>query len=484
MQLKDLFHGYETVEIHGDSSIDIRSIVYDSRKVTPGSLFIAIRGFTADGNSFVSEAIRKGAVAVLTENPTSLSNAVVVNVYDVRKAMAHIADGFYGSPQKALIMIGITGTNGKTTTSHMVKSIFDTCGMNCGLIGTIHHIVAGKTIKSVNTTPESVDIHSFLARMVEARQNACVMEVSSHALALSRVNGIDFRVAAFLNLSRDHLDFHVELKNYLDAKCMLFSNLSGDSTAVINRDDPHADHIIALSRRSHILTFGTMESSDIHPLSMKLETNKTAVVLKTPMSEMAFTFSIPGRFNVLNAMAATGIGLACGFPKDIIIRGLESIKPVKGRFEIVDEGQDFTVIVDYAHTPDALERMLTSAREITRKRVISVFGCGGDRDRGKRPLMGETSSRLADLTVITSDNPRTEDPHDIISDILKGITLKEKCEIISDREEAIKKALEIAHPGDTVVIAGKGHEDYQIIGNKKHNFDDTEITRLLLKAMR
>ena len=484
MKLSELISDLEYSEIHGDPSVDIAEIVYDSRKVSPGSLFAAVKGLTADGNTFVPDAIKKGAAAILTESAAAWNDTVVVRVPDVRKAMALVSGRFYNSPQKELVMTGVTGTNGKTTTSYMIKSIFDAGGMDCGIIGTINHVVAGKKIQAVNTTPEAPDIHSFLARMVKARQSACIMEISSHALALSRVYGIQFRAAAYLNLSRDHLDFHGDLETYLETKSILFANLPGDSTAVINRDDPCAEHIITVSRGANILTFGECEGCDIRPVTIDIQTDKSLVALSTPAGEMKFSLPVPGRYNVWNAMAAAGIGLACGFPKEVIIRGLETVEMVKGRYEIVNEGQDFTVIVDYAHTPDALERILLSARELTQGRLVSVFGCGGDRDKGKRPLMGEISARLADYTFITSDNPRTENPDEIISDILTGVPSPENCEVVSDREEAINKALTFARSGDTVIIAGKGHEDYQIIGTEKRHFDDAETARRILREMK
>jgi UDP-N-acetylmuramoyl-L-alanyl-D-glutamate--2,6-diaminopimelate ligase len=319
--------------------------------------------------------------------------------------------------------------------------------------------------------------------MVDGGQTACSMEVSSHALSLSRVYGIQFRAAAYLNLTRDHLDFHGDFKGYLDAKSILFSELPGDSTAVVNRDDAFADHILSVSRGANTLTFGESVASDIRPLSTELTPLYSDVALATPSGEMVFRLPIPGRYNISNAMAAAGIGLACGFPVDVIVRGLETVETVKGRYETVNEGQPFAVIVDYAHTPDALERILRSAREITTGSLIAVFGCGGDRDRGKRPIMGGIASREADFAIVTSDNPRTEDPEAIIADILEGIEKRGSYEVLPDREEAIRRALEAARPGDTVVIAGKGHEDYQIIGTERRHFDDSETARRILRTM-
>lgn len=484
MKLSELVSIMPAALTSGGTEAEISSIEHDSRRVKPGALFFALRGYTADGNAFVPDAVRKGAAAVVTDDSDlTEQGAPIVLVPDARKAMALAADRFYGSPQNSLVMTAVTGTNGKTTTTYMVKSIFDAGGFSCGLVGTIRHIVGGETVQSANTTPEATDLHSFFARMVEKGQSACVMEVSSHSLALSRVYGIRFRAAAFTNLTRDHLDFHGDFKAYLDAKSILFSGLSGDSTAVVNTDDPAAGHIMSVSRGSNILTFGFEGEPSIRPIEMKLGAAGSHVSLATPSGTISFDLNLPGRYNVANAMTAAGIALACGFPGEVVGQGLSALKSVSGRFQTVDVGQDFTVIVDYAHAPDALERVLAAAREITRGRLISVFGCGGDRDRGKRPMMGDISTRIADHTVVTSDNPRTEDPLSIIDEILAGIGDRSKCESIPDREAAIRRALELARTGDVVVIAGKGHEDYQILGTKKIHFDDAETARRILMEL-
>jgi UDP-N-acetylmuramoyl-L-alanyl-D-glutamate--2,6-diaminopimelate ligase len=485
MTLGELTNGLAIARMTGDPQTRVTAVEHDSRKVRPGSLFIAVKGFRTDGNIFIPDAVRKGASAVMTDDPEIADNSIpLVLVPDARKAMALAADRFFGSPRKSLVMTAVTGTNGKTTTTYMVKSIFDTAGFGCGLIGTISHIVGGETIKSSNTTPEATDIHAYLARMVSKRQSACVMEVSSHSLVLSRVYGITYRAVAFTNLTRDHLDFHRDFGAYLAAKCILFSDLSGDSTAVINADDPSAFHIMNVSRGGKILTFGFGEECSIHPVSYELGPRGSKVDLATPVGPVAVELFLPGRYNISNAMAAAGIALACGFPGDAISKGLAALKSVPGRFHSIDEGQDFAVIVDYAHAPDALERVLCAAREIAKGRLISVFGCGGDRDRGKRPLMGGISTRLADFTVVTSDNPRSEDPLAIIGEILEGIADRSRCEVIPDREAAIRRAVGMALPGDVVVIAGKGHEDYQIVGANTIHFDDVETAERILREMR
>jgi UDP-N-acetylmuramoyl-L-alanyl-D-glutamate--2,6-diaminopimelate ligase len=408
-----------------------------------------------------------------------------VRVTDIRKAMAIVSNDFFGKPQESLILTAITGTNGKTTTSYIVRSIFESAGLGCGLIGTIKHIIGDEVVESLNTTPEAVHIHSLMKKMVGKGQKACVMEVSSHALALDRVYGIKFRAAAFLNLTRDHLDFHGEEDKYMEAKGTLFRELPFSSTSVINIDDPHSEYFIEQAKHANLLTFGWNEQADIHPLEAELGPNGTKVNFSSPKGKFQCTIPIPGRYNVSNAMAGAGIALSCGLPISAIMIGIENLPQVRGRFESVREGQDFSVIIDYAHTPDALERILSSAREITDGRLISVFGCGGDRDRGKRPVMGEISTSTADLTIITSDNPRTENPVSIIDEIISGISeTKASYEVIPDRARAIEFALKMARPGDTVVIAGKGHEDYQIIGREKRHFDDSEVVRTVLRSMK
>ncbi len=481
MQLSELLKHIDVREFQGNDAADITSVEYDSRQVKAGSLFVAIRGHASDGNRFVQDAVSRGAAAVVTDSPGMKSDVAHILVPDARKALALLSDRFFGSPQNALVMIGVTGTNGKTTTAHMMKSIAEAGGLKCGLLGTISHQVGGVARESLNTTPESRDIHEMLAEMVAAGQLACVMEVSSHALALSRVHGIRFRAVAFTNLTRDHLDFHGTFEQYLDAKSILFSTLSGDSTAVVNIDDPAAEHVISVSRGGKLLTFGFRETSDIHPASYMLSADGSDITLATPAGILACRLPIPGTYNIANAMAAVGLGLACGFSLSTIEKGLAALSPVPGRYELIRAGQPFTVIVDYAHSPDALARILASAREITNGRLISVFGCGGDRDRGKRPQMGKISTDLADFTFITSDNPRTEDPGKIIEEIKAGVSFPVGFVTCADRAEAIGKALDAANPGDTVVIAGKGHEDYQIIGTTKTHFDDAEIVRGFLK---
>jgi len=484
MRLEKLIEDIGVVDVRGDLGTDVTGIAYDSRRVKPGGLFFTVRGFTTDGNRFIPDAIRNGAVAIMSEEQPLSVSPVHVRVHNIRKAMAKVADRFYGTPQRSLVMTGVTGTNGKTTTSYLIRSIFMAAGMSCGLIGTIRHFVGGHSVTSLNTTPEAPDIHAFLADMVKVGDAACVMEVSSHALELNRVYGIDYRAAGYLNLTRDHLDFHGDFEHYLNAKSRLFADLPGDATAVVNIDDPYAGHIMNVSRHANILTFGMGERSDIHPIELDLRPDSSVVVFATPMGELHCRLPIPGRYNLMNAMAAAGICLSCGLRSDVVMRGLETAEQGKGRYEVIDAGQDFTVIVDYAHTPDALERVLSSAAELTKGRVIAVFGCGGDRDRGKRPQMGEIATRIADFTVITSDNPRTEDPNAIIADIAAGVVPGSIHEVIPDREAAIDRAIAVAEPRDIVLIAGKGHEDYQIIGTVKHPFDDAETARRVLGTKR
>jgi UDP-N-acetylmuramoyl-L-alanyl-D-glutamate--2,6-diaminopimelate ligase len=484
MTIGELIQKIDGAVLTGSPEQEIVSVEYDSRKIRPGALFVAIRGYSVDGNRFIGEAVKRGVVGVVTDDPAvQAETSVFIRVPDARKALAVMSSRILGDPQESLIMTAVTGTNGKTTTTYMVKSIFEAAGLSCGLIGTIAHEVAGVRRPSLNTTPESRDIHQMLAEMVAAGQHACIMEASSHALTLSRVYGIRFRAVAFTNITRDHLDFHGTFEEYLEAKSILFSGLSGDATAVVNSDDPYAEHIIAHSRGGKVLTYGFGEKNDIYPTEYVLTAKGSDITLATPSGTIACRLPIPGAFNISNAMAAAGIALGCGIAPSVIEKGLAGMPMVKGRYEIIDEGQPFTVIIDYAHTPDALGRILTSAREITKGRLIVVFGCGGDRDRGKRPQMGAQASTLADFTIVTSDNPRTEDPAEIIREIVGGIPEMAQFKTFIDREEGIMEALKFAGPEDTVVIAGKGHEDYQIVGSEKLHFDDAESVRRLIKAM-
>lgn len=498
MKLGALLNGLESRSALPPDSRDreVSDVAHDSRKVKNGSLFVAVRGFNADGHRFISQAVEQGAVAVITEENAVREAGIsvpVITVPDSRKALARVADIFYGHPSGRLKLVGITGTKGKTTTSYLVKSVIEAAGHRTGLIGTIAYRVGDKTYPAPNTTPESLELQKLLSEMVSGGAEYCVMEVSSHALALGRTDGCVFESAIFTNLGHDHLDFHKDQAAYLESKLLLFSVLGPGKTGVINADDPAADTIPARTK-ADMLTFGFSERADIRPVdTIGLGIEGLSFTVKTPRGVVDVSSPLVGNHNVYNILAATGAGLSLGFSPETVARGIASMTAVPGRMEKVDEGQPFGVIVDYAHTEESLERLLESVREIKGKRTITVFGCGGDRDRTKRPKMGAVALRGSDIVLVTSDNPRSEDPLSIIREVESGMSQGVKMpateerlqtapgrtfySVIPDRREAIGRAIRIAEPGDVVVLAGKGHEDYQIIGNEKIHFDDREAAR-------
>ena len=476
---------------------DVKEIVYDSRKVTPGSLFVAIRGFRLDGHEFIGQAVNKGAIAIIAERDGIVEEGIpveVIRVPDSRVALARIAAAYYRNPSQKLKLIGITGTKGKTTTSYLVKSIIEAAGHKSGLIGTIDHRVVDKVYPALNTTPESLDIQKLLREMVDAGCGYCVMEVSSHSLALGRTTDCVFETAVFTNLKQDHLDFHHDMKSYFHAKLRLFTGLASDKAVVVNTDEPRSQDII-LQTNAMVMTFGMSEQSDIHPMAaIGQNINGLSFSVCTPQGVLSVNSSLVGKYNVYNILAAIGVGVSLGFNLKNIAQGIEIMKAVPGRMEKVDQGQQFGVVVDYAHTEDSLRQLLDAVREMARGMVITLFGCGGDRDKSKRPKMGAVAIESSDVCIVTSDNPRSEDPLAIINEIETGMTaLGRKIEageafpvavsgrkpyyIIPDRREAISVAIRMAQPGDVVVLAGKGHEDYQIIGERRVHFDDREIAR-------
>ncbi|MGN0785529.1 MAG: UDP-N-acetylmuramoyl-L-alanyl-D-glutamate--2,6-diaminopimelate ligase [Candidatus Aphodomorpha sp.] len=461
-------------------NVDIQSIEYDSRKVAPGSMFCCIVGQLFDGHAFAESAVEKGAVALLVERELPLDVPQVV-VQSARKAMAEMAAAFYGYPQREMQMLGVTGTNGKTTTTYMVKAIAEQAGKKVGIIGTIRNMIGSESLHADRTTPESVDLFRLLRTMADARVDMVVMEVSSHALEQYRVHGIKFDVALFTNLTQDHLDYHKTFENYLQAKKILFQNAK---KAVVNVDDPYADRIMA-GLSIPILTFGVRDRADLAASNIDITTQGVQFDLHTPSGDVRMNLPIPGLFSVFNAMGAVGMAQAIGIQLPQIKRGLESMTSVSGRLESVATGLPFSVFVDYAHTPDALENVLKTVREFAHKRVICVFGCGGDRDRAKRPIMGEIAGRYAELAVVTSDNPRTEDPMAIIETIEEGVKRSgAKYTVIENRRSAIAYALSVAEPDDIILIAGKGHENYQEINGTRYHFDDKEIVTELLRELK
>ncbi len=480
---------------------EVREIVHDSRKTRGGSLFVAVRGFHADGHQFIPHAIRQGAVAVVAEVWKGVrTDTPVILVPDSRVALARLAAAFYVHPSRRLKLIGITGTNGKTTTSYLVKSIIEAAERVSGLIGTIDYRIGDRIYPAPNTTPESLDLQRLLAEMVERRAGYCVMEVSSHALELKRTEECVFEAAAFTNLTQDHLDFHGDMESYFRAKLRLFAGLSPKASAVINMDDARAPEIIKATK-AKVITTGLSERADVRPAGdIGHEIAGLSFPVATPSGTFTVRSPLMGRHNAYNILSAIGIGTALGFTIDDIARGIKNMKAVPGRMEKVDEGQPFSVLVDYAHTEDALVRLLEAVREVAPKKVITLFGCGGDRDRTKRPRMGRAALMGSDIVVVTSDNPRSEDPAAIIREVEAGMAEagvrmssadthpgaargKKPYFVIPDRFEAIETAVRMAMPGDVVVLAGKGHEDYQIIGDTKIHFDDREAARTAIRKI-
>ncbi len=476
-------HGCAGAVITGDPEVAIEHLEYDSRLVRPGTLFFAVTGFTRDGYDFVADVLSRGAVAVMGERESHPAVPVHVRVPDIRQAMADAAAKFYGFPGKQLFAIAVTGTNGKTTTCYLLRCMLEAAGRKAGLVSSTLYDVGGEQFPAERTTPEALDLQRLLFLM---RKNGCaaaVMEVSSHALALKRVEHILFRVGVFTNITRDHLDFHKSMAEYLAAKKRLLGKLAGPhACAVLNLDVPEFRAFFGDARSEHMSYSLQDTHADVYASRYEIEPMRTVFDLATPAGMRTVTFPLPGRFNLMNAVAAAAGGLAAGIDLDTVVAGLESATPVPGRFNAVDAGQPFGVYVDFAHTPDALERLCQSAREMTAGRVLLVFGCGGDRDRGKRPLMGTAATTMADYAVVTSDNPRTESPLAIIEDIRPGLR-GDRYAIEPDRRKAIALALRAAASGDVVLLAGKGAERYQEVNGERRPFDDVEEARAALAAM-
>ena len=457
---------------------EITSVEYDSRKVKEGSLFCCMKGLVSDGHNFAAQAVDKGAAALLVEHLLPLDVPQIV-APDGRVAMAHAAAAFYGHPEREMIMLGVTGTNGKTSTTYMVKSIAETAGKKVGLIGTIHNMIGDEMFETGRTTPESVDLFALLRRMADENVDLVIMEVSSHALVQDRVAGIPFKVGLFTNLTQDHLDYHKTFDAYLEAKKLLFRQ---SDLAIVNIDDTYAERMMD-GLTIPIKTMGIQHRADYTAINIDIRTDGVRFHLRTPNGEGPVRMHISGLFSVYNAMGAAAIAQSIGISFADILKGLESLTGVSGRLQSVNtHGHPFAVYVDYAHTPDALENVLTSVRAFAKARVVSLFGCGGDRDRTKRPLMGEIGGRHSDFVVVTSDNPRTENPDDIVKAVELGVQKSGTPYVsIVNRREAIAYALSTLEPDDILVIAGKGHENYQEINGVKHHFDDREIVEELLK---
>ena len=483
MKLGELLQGVEGLRVGVSPTVEVTSLAYDSRRATSGTLFFAIAGEKADGYEFIPSALKSGAVAIVSERraPGELA-ARWVQVPRIRRALATASRNFYRHPDARLRLVGVTGTNGKTTTCYLLESIFRAAGILAGLFGTIEYRLGDRTVPAANTTPESLDLLSYLTELLQAGGEAAVMEVSSHALAQERVWGTHFAAAAFTNLTRDHLDYHKDFESYFQAKRRLFEGLGAPppDLAVINVDDPWSVRLLDLPYPRRI-TYGLNNDAEVKAKNFTQSSKGLEATLATPEGKLRIKSALLGRANLYNIMAAAATALGLGVPAGKIQEGVRALGCVPGRFERVDRGQPFLVVVDYAHTDDALRNVLRSARELTRGRVIVVFGCGGDRDRVKRPLMGEAAGSLSDLAVLTSDNPRSEDPVMIMNDALVGLQKAGKPYLVEvDREAAIRKALENAREGDVVVLAGKGHETYQILKDRTVPFDDREAARRLL----
>ena len=470
-----------------DLAVPVTGIAYDSRLVQPGHAFIALRGLKDDGARFAGQAIANGAVCVIAESPAPEGTAVPWHVVDdARTALAVAAGRFYGDPSQELLLVGITGTNGKTTTSHVLASIFEAAGIPCGLMGTVAYRIAGQDEPATRTTPEAPDLQSLLRRMVTAGAGACVMEVSSHALALKRAHGLRFAAAGFTNLTRDHLDFHGSMEAYFEAKKSLFTHLSPGTPAVVNLDDPWGATLVGAGGRT--VTYAVDALADVRPLNVTQSLAGLSFDAVTPQGPVRVTSKLVGRTNLYNLLCAIGLASELGLPASAIERGIAALTGVPGRFELVSDAHDeVSVVVDYAHTDDALRHLLETARSLTRGRVITVFGCGGDRDRSKRPLMGLVATRLSDLTIVTSDNPRSEDPARIVEEILlgtAGVPRGGDVRTELDRRVAIELAIAEAQPGDLVLVAGKGHEKTQEQGGVTTPFDDVAVAGAALAARR
>lgn len=459
---------------------EITSIEYDSRKVTKGSLFVAVEGYQTDGHKYIESAVRNGAVAVVCQKDVEFEGAIKILVPDSRKALALLSAEYYSHPASKMKIIGITGTNGKTTTTYLVKQILEYKNYKVGLIGTNQNMIGDRVIESARTTPESLELHKLFSEMYSEGVEYVVMEVSSHSLFLDRVHGINFEVGAFTNLTRDHLDFHKTMENYALAKAILFSNCK---LGVINSDDSYAE-MISKDAACRIINYGVRKKANIHAQNIKLGSKGVNFEAVTHLMKENIRVNIPGEFSVYNALCALGICLGLGISLPDIKNALILAVGVKGRAEIVNIPSKYTVMIDYAHTPDGLENIIKTVKGFAKGRVITVFGCGGDRDKTKRPIMGKTSGELSDISIITSDNPRSEDPDTIIGEIREGIMeTNGEYYIVSQRKDAIKYAMEIAKDDDIIILAGKGHETYQILNTGKIHFDEREIVREIFENM-
>lgn len=499
MTIAELIMPLDVVSKKGDLDQLVVDVTDDSRQVKPGTLFVAVKGTQVDGHDFIDAVCEMGAVGIVVETPYERASFPVfetkapamVEVSDSRLALGHVASRFWKDPSSMLTMIGVTGTNGKTTVTHLIKGLLEASSQTVGLLGTIGYFVGAEHFSASHTTPGSVVLQSLLSKMVNAGADSAILEVSSHALAMDRVAGCEFDIVVFTNLTQDHLDFHRDMDDYFQAKLRLFqayvvsNRKSSPKRAIVNIDDEWGKKILQQCEVP-AWSYSVRGPADICATDLSLSVAGSTFTAQTPIGSMNVKSALVGEHNVSNLLAAIGVGMECGLSPEVIQQGITDFQAVPGRFELIHEGQDFSVVVDYAHTDDALARLLDAAHALKKGRIITVFGCGGDRDRGKRPKMGQVAAQNSDLVFVTSDNPRTEDPLVILRDIEKGILALPESQqasyrLISDRRECIQAAIQEAGSQDMVLIAGKGHEDYQIIGTERRHFDDREVARDALR---
>ena len=501
MTIAELIQPLHPLSVDGDLNLEVLDVTDDSRQVKQGSLFVAVKGTQVDGHAYTEQACLNGAVGlVLEQNQISqrIDNATprgmtkpTITVQDSKFALGCLAARLHAEPSLHLNMVGVTGTNGKTTVTHLIRALLDNYGKKTGVIGTVGYFIGSEFYPASHTTPGAVQLQELLARMVAADVDTAILEVSSHALALGRVSGCEFDVAVFTNLTQDHLDFHVDMQDYFEAKQRLFTELlppahkTNSKRAVVNVDDEWGAKL-AEKCSVPVWTYGIRRQADIQAHDIASTLDETQFRVTTPQGDLIVRSQLVGEHNVYNILSAIGVGIAMGMPSDLLVTSIASVQNVPGRFERISLGQDFTVVVDYAHTEDALLRVLLTAQSLKRSKIITVFGCGGDRDAGKRPKMGQVAVRHSDLAILTSDNPRTEDPLTILNEIEKGILqipnpIRSDYRMIPDRREAIEAAIGEAESDDIVLIAGKGHEDYQIVGTERLNFDDRQVAREVIQ---
>lgn len=482
MRLDDLRRLWPDAKFDDFTDIPLTGVTPDSRQVRPGYLFVAIPGTKADGLSYVPEAVSRGAAAICAEKPVSLpASRPRILVRDARRAIGEAADLFYGHPSSHLTIVGITGTNGKTTTSHLVRAIFEAAGRRTGLLGTITYVIGDREIPAATTTPDPVSLHRMFAEMRQAGLGAVAMEVSSHALDQRRVAAVRFAAGVFTNLTRDHLDYHKTMEAYRDAKGILFRGLPAEGVAALNMDDP-ASAVYAASTKARVVGFACDAAAEVRAEGVSTTLDGNRFTLVTPSGSVPIASALIGRHNVANVLAAAAVMWGMGTAMEAIRAGIESVRRVRGRLDPVEAGQPFRVFVDYAHTDDALENVLRALRPLAPRRLITLFGCGGDRDRGKRPMMARVAEQYSDRVILTSDNPRSEDPAAIMAEIARGFARPDAHDSISDRAEAIAQAITLAEPGDVVLLAGKGHEAGQVFRDVVKPFDDGLVAAEALAA--